>query len=58
MDAKEKNSEQKNANQTHFECCKRFNVSKIKKSFLPNIAFILNVLSENKSIFVWMALYF
>ena len=31
---------------------------KIKKSVLPNITFILNVLSENGIIFVLMSLYF
>ena len=30
------------------------NVSKIKKSALPNIAFILSALSENEVFFVWI----
>ena len=34
------------------------NVSKIKKSVLPNITFILNVLSENGTSFVGMVLFF
>ena len=34
------------------------NVSKIKKNVLPNLIFILNVLSENGIIFVWMVLSF
>ena len=34
------------------------NVSKIKKSALPNITFILNVFSENEIIFVYRSLFF
>ena len=34
------------------------NVSKIRKSVLPNVTFILNVLSENDIMLVWMDLFF
>ena len=34
------------------------NVSKIKKSILSNIIFIVKVLSENGIIFVWIGLSF
>ena len=34
------------------------NVSKIRKSILPNVTFILNVLSENDIMLVWMDLFF
>ena len=32
-------------------------LSKIKKSFLPNTTFVLKVLSENGIIFAWMELF-
>ena len=43
-----------NTNQTHFRHGNIFaaNISKIKKSVLPNINFILNLISENGVSFV------
>ena len=34
------------------------NIRKIKKSALPNITFILNILLENRIIFLWIWAYF
>ena len=34
------------------------NINKIEESVLSNITFILNVLSENEIILVWLGLFF